>query len=91
MAFPTLNAQQGNANLSLPHYSLNCHKLLTNNNSNIFFVSHRLELNNRKILEDLQHKKQLILQKGVSPVVAGLPVNNAQITNCSMPLVEKFI
>ncbi|XP_031628075.1 SOSS complex subunit C homolog isoform X1 [Contarinia nasturtii] len=49
-------------------------------------INAQQELNNRKILEDLQHKKQLILQKGVSPV-AGIPVNNAnQITN-SMPLL----
>lgn len=44
------------------------------------------ELNNRKILEDLQHKKQQIIQKGVSPIVASfqnIPVNN-------MPLVEYF-
>lgn len=49
-------------------------------------ISFILELNNRKILEDLQHKKQLILQKGVSPVV-GVPVNNANHIASSMPLV----
>lgn len=44
------------------------------------------ELNNRKILEDLQIKKQLILQKGVS-AVGSTPVNNANQLNTSMPLV----
>lgn len=44
------------------------------------------ELNNRKILEDLQIKKQLILQKGVS-AVGSAPVNNANQLNTSMPLV----
>lgn len=48
-----------------------------------------LELNNRKILEDLQHKKQLILQKGVSAVTS-IPVNSANQLNSSMPLVEYF-
>ncbi|GAB0092210.1 SOSS complex subunit C homolog [Sergentomyia squamirostris] len=36
------------------------------------------ELNNRKILEDLQIKKQL-LQKGVSPVVTSIPSNNSTL------------
>lgn len=53
----------------------------------LIFIFRFLELNNRKILEDLQQKKQLILQKGVSPV-AGLPVNNANHIINSMPLVE---
>lgn len=51
-----------------------------------FYISNISELNNRKILEDLQHKKQLILQKGVSPV-AGIPVINANHIASSMPLV----
>lgn len=50
------------------------------------------EINNRKILEDLQLKKQqLILQKGVSPVLSAIspnfPVYTANNVN-SMPLVE---
>lgn len=96
MAFPTLNAQQGKQWI---HYVIvmfvNCECIVTQPSTPFlfrpivfwfhfsFFVS---ELNNRKILEDLQIKKQLILQKGVS-AVGSTPVNNANHLNASMPLV----
>ncbi|XP_055682826.1 SOSS complex subunit C homolog [Lutzomyia longipalpis] len=42
------------------------------------------ELNNRKILEDLQIKKQL-LQKGVSPVVTTIPSVPANNSGLGLP------
>ncbi|CAD7089744.1 unnamed protein product [Hermetia illucens] len=47
-------------------------------------ISAQQEINNRKILEDLQLKKQL-LQKGVSPVVTSIPNLTVVSANPSMP------
>jgi len=51
-------------------------------------INAQQELNNRKILEDLQHKKQLIIQKGVqvnSPLVQGLPQQNTSDVALNTP------
>lgn len=47
-------------------------------------ISAQQEINNRKILEDLQIKKQL-LQKGVTSVVAAIPNTTITTSNSSMP------
>lgn len=76
MAFPTINAQQGEVmNYTDSFWGYN-------------IVIPIAELNNRKILEDLQIKKNL-LQKGVGPVstIPGIINSNP----LSMPLVSIFI
>lgn len=61
MAFPQPNAQRGNLpnKIKIIHLINHCY----------FLIKKKTELTNRKILEDLQLKKQLLLKQGVQPTL----------------------
>lgn len=94
MAFPTINAQQGKP----VEFSLNCASFT--HHAFFYFLVYS-ELNNRKILEELQLKKHLLTKGGLpttgglsgafsnSSPTTGMPTTTQQLGNATQQLQQQ--